>query len=209
MAYLRSRDENDCVRCSFLMSKSRLAPVKAITIPRLELTAATVLVRIRQLLKKELDNQPDFMYYTDSKTLLRYIINERKKIPCICGKSRAVNSWLLEDTLRPTKMLHMIPREGEMVLHSLDASTMIRIKAYTFFGNQSTNGPRNHADDMSQLLMMIQKLRRPSQVVQRKSASWVILPATWLIIFLIGTSWKRLQFSAQRRYFALPSLFKI
>ena len=59
VAYLRLRDENDHVHCSFLMGKARLAPVKAVTIPRLELTEATVSVRIGQLLKKELDCKSD------------------------------------------------------------------------------------------------------------------------------------------------------
>ena len=35
VAYLRLRDENDRVHCSFLMGKARLAPVKTVTISRL------------------------------------------------------------------------------------------------------------------------------------------------------------------------------
>ena len=47
------------------------------TISRLELTAATVSVRLGEILKKELDEAFDIVqYHTDSVTVLRYISNE-------------------------------------------------------------------------------------------------------------------------------------
>jgi len=59
------------------MGKARLAPIKAATIPRLELTAATVSVRLSEILKKELDEKLDIIqYHTDSITVLRYISND-------------------------------------------------------------------------------------------------------------------------------------
>ncbi|XP_078355246.1 uncharacterized protein LOC144639838 [Oculina patagonica] len=62
------------------MGKARLAPIKAVTIPRLELTAATVSVRLGEILKKELDESIDtIQYHTDSVTVLRYISNDQKR----------------------------------------------------------------------------------------------------------------------------------
>ena len=62
------------------MGKARLTPIKAVTIPRLELTAATVSVRLAQMLKKELDDEPDdIKYHTDSTTVLRYIGNDQRR----------------------------------------------------------------------------------------------------------------------------------
>ena len=55
VAYLRPCDNENRTHCSFLMGKARLATIKAVTIPRLELTAATVSVRLGEILKKELD----------------------------------------------------------------------------------------------------------------------------------------------------------
>ena len=75
-AYLRLCDESGRIHCSLLMGKGRLAPVKAVAIPRLELTAATVSVRVAELLKKEMDGNPEFKYHTDSTTVLRYIANQ-------------------------------------------------------------------------------------------------------------------------------------
>ena len=73
VAYLRLRDDSDRVYCTFLMGKARLAPIKFVTKPRLELTAATVSILVGELLKREVDGDPEFVYHTDSTTVLRYI----------------------------------------------------------------------------------------------------------------------------------------
>ncbi|XP_067021942.1 uncharacterized protein [Acropora muricata] len=80
VAYLRLCDNIGRIHCSFLMGKARLAPIKAVTIPRLELTAATVSVRLGEIVKKELDESLDIVHYhTDSVTVLRYISNDQKQ----------------------------------------------------------------------------------------------------------------------------------
>ncbi|KAK3730096.1 hypothetical protein QZH41_003649 [Actinostola sp. cb2023] len=68
VAYLRQCDNENRTHCAFLMGKARLAPIKTMTIPRLELTAATVSTRMGHLLKSELDENPSFTYHTDSTT---------------------------------------------------------------------------------------------------------------------------------------------
>lgn len=79
VAYLRLCDDSNRVHCTFLMGKARLAPIKPVTIPRLELTAATTSIRVGEMLKRELDGDPEFMYHTDSTTVLRYIANEQQR----------------------------------------------------------------------------------------------------------------------------------
>ena len=79
-AYLRITDNNDQIHCSFSFGKARLAPIKPTTVPRLELTAATVSVHIGQLLKRELDvDQTAIRYHVDSTTVLRFIVNEQMR----------------------------------------------------------------------------------------------------------------------------------
>ena len=79
-AYLRLCNNESHIYCSFLMGKARLAPIKVMTIPCLELTAATVPICLGEVLKKELDDTPDVVkYHTDSTTVLRYITNDQKR----------------------------------------------------------------------------------------------------------------------------------
>ena len=64
----------------FLMGKARVAPVKTTTIPRLELTAATVSVRVGEMISNELDEPVEIKtYWTDSTTVLKYIRNDKKR----------------------------------------------------------------------------------------------------------------------------------
>jgi len=80
VAYLRVVSDSGQVHVSFLFGKSRLAPIKSVSIPRLELTAATLSVRINSLILRALQIPIDsIVYWTDSTTVLRYIYNERTR----------------------------------------------------------------------------------------------------------------------------------
>ena len=62
------------------MGKARLAPVKPMTIPRLELTAATVSVQVGKMIRRELDVPIDSeTFWTDSTTVLKYLLNEIRR----------------------------------------------------------------------------------------------------------------------------------
>ena len=54
--------------------------MKYISIPRLELTAATLSIKISKLIKRELDIEDyEETYWTDSKVILGYISNEVRR----------------------------------------------------------------------------------------------------------------------------------
>ena len=79
-SYLRLVDVDGHVHCSLVMGKSRVAPLKPVTIPRLELTAATVSVKVGAMLESELpyDNISS-TYWTDSRVVLGYINNDVRR----------------------------------------------------------------------------------------------------------------------------------
>lgn len=79
-SYLRVVSESDDIHCSLVMAKSRVSPTKLTTIPRLELTAATVAVRVSDMLRRELELQElHEFFWTDSTVVLGYINNEAKR----------------------------------------------------------------------------------------------------------------------------------
>ena len=79
-SYLRLVDESNRIHCSLIMGKVRVAPRKAVSIPRLELTAAAVSVRVASMLKEELDyKELQEFYWTDSKVVLGFISNESRR----------------------------------------------------------------------------------------------------------------------------------
>ena len=80
-SYLRMENENGDIHCSLIFGKSRMAPVKYVSIPRLEFTAATLSVKISKMLKEELDiHTTSESFWTDSQVVLSYINNESQRI---------------------------------------------------------------------------------------------------------------------------------
>lgn len=71
-SYLVLVNEQARTHCSFVMDKSRVAPLKQVTIPRLELTAAVVAVKVDKMLQEEMQvHLQQSVFWTDSTTVLK------------------------------------------------------------------------------------------------------------------------------------------
>ncbi|XP_041461181.1 uncharacterized protein LOC121412436 [Lytechinus variegatus] len=80
VAYLRLTEESGRIHCAFVMGKSRLSPLKTVSIPRLELSAAVLAVDVNRFLQEELDVPVnETFYWTDSTAVLQYIRNESRR----------------------------------------------------------------------------------------------------------------------------------
>ena len=67
VSYIRVEDVSGNVKCSFVMGKSRLAPIKLVTIPRMELSAAVVSTKLDKMSRNELSLPIDqSFFWTDS-----------------------------------------------------------------------------------------------------------------------------------------------
>ena len=79
-SYLRLVNQSGQAHCSLLLGKSRVVPLRPITIPRLQLTAALLSVKTASLLDQELDfTNLVHIYWTDSKVVLGYLANESRR----------------------------------------------------------------------------------------------------------------------------------
>ena len=68
----------------FLLSKSRLAPIKekSLTIPRLKLQAAVLAIRLKNTISKQLDFPIDeIRFWSDSYVVLNYVANKDTRFP--------------------------------------------------------------------------------------------------------------------------------
>lgn len=70
--YLHLKDFSNRIHSAFVMRKPRLAPVREILIPRYELTAAVISVRLSKMIQRA-------YYWTDSISTLKCINNESKR----------------------------------------------------------------------------------------------------------------------------------
>lgn len=108
VSYLRLTSDDGRVCCSFLLSKSRLAPLKALSIPRLELNAATLAVKLDRMFRKELELPiTSSVFWTDSMSILRYISNNDKRFHTFVSNrltvihdGSSVNQWRHVDSKR-------------------------------------------------------------------------------------------------------------
>ena len=71
VTYLRITDRSGNTKCSFVMGKSRLAPMKSVTVPRMELSAAVVATRLDTMSRKEL-SVPIFPQAADNSWLVDF-----------------------------------------------------------------------------------------------------------------------------------------
>ena len=64
-------NENGDIHCSFVIGKSRVTPLKKLTIPRLELSAATIAIKLDKMIKRELEMDiAESVFWTDICSLL-------------------------------------------------------------------------------------------------------------------------------------------
>ena len=74
-SYTRMISKKGQIHCCLHLGKAKVIPKKFVSIPRLELTAATLSIKVASLLKKEFNlDEVEERFWTHSKGVLGYII---------------------------------------------------------------------------------------------------------------------------------------
>ena len=79
VVYVRLVNAIGKIHCSLVIAKSRVAPIKYTSIPRLELAAAVLSTKMSAIIRKKLQYEDLVEYYwTDSQVVLGYLRNTHK-----------------------------------------------------------------------------------------------------------------------------------
>ena len=106
VAYARIENSLKGTRCVFLMGKAKVNPSRYVSVPRLELVAATLVARLSKKLREEMTVRFERVYlWSDSMTVLRYIRNDRVRFQSFVAnriaeirRSTNVCEWRYVDT---------------------------------------------------------------------------------------------------------------
>ena len=80
VAYLRSKPKEYSADSAFVIEKCRVAPMRHLSIPRLELQAAVMAVRLKEQMVKEQESKiHSCNFWTDSTTVLQWIRSSHRK----------------------------------------------------------------------------------------------------------------------------------
>ncbi|KAL2083621.1 hypothetical protein ACEWY4_021394 [Coilia grayii] len=108
VSYLRMVNAKGQVHVAFLIAKARVAPLKRQTIPRLELAAAALSVKVDRMLQDELQPITDkSVFWSDSTSVLKYIANDHTRFHTYVAnrtsrirEATQISQWKYIDTKR-------------------------------------------------------------------------------------------------------------
>ena len=104
-SYLRVLYDDSEVRCCFVMGKSRVAPLKPVSVPRLELVAAVLAAKLSALIVREFQINLSAVYlWTDAVVVLRYLHNTSTRF-----ETFVANRIELLHTLSSLNQWHYVP----------------------------------------------------------------------------------------------------
>ncbi|XP_075167836.1 uncharacterized protein LOC142239998 [Haematobia irritans] len=137
--YVRSELQSE-IKITLLCSKSRVAPLKALTVPKLELSAAALLADLLESISKTIGIDCEYYCWSDSMVVLSWLQEESSNYNVFVA-NRATHLELVHDLSTPS------------FLSSLKRFISIRGKPKTIWSDNATNfvGAKNELAELRQL----------------------------------------------------------
>ncbi|XP_064647116.1 uncharacterized protein LOC135499969 [Lineus longissimus] len=147
--YLRMVYEDGTIHCSLLLGRARCAPVKTTSIPRLELQAARLAVRICQTIQDEITyNISSLVFWTDSQTVLKYIANDSRRFNVyVANRVAEIRDVTSVDQWRHCPGVENPADDASRGLSPMDMNMQHRwFRGPEFLLMSEDSWPQNHAD---------------------------------------------------------------
>lgn len=152
VSYLRMTADNHAINVSFMLGKARVAPLKQMTIPRMELAAAVLAVKVDKMLRKEVDFKLcQSTFWTDSQSVLKYIANEQTRFHTFVANRISVirdNTDIYQWRYIGTKL-----NPADMASRGMSANTLVKCKEWIqgpeFLWKTEEEWPQNSVDSLS------------------------------------------------------------
>ena len=98
---------SESIKCLFGLGKCRIAPLKLLTVPHLELSAAVIAVKLAYIVRQETEYVIDrIVFQTDASVVLRYIQNTSSRYLCFIA-----NRLELIHTISPPQQWRYVPTD--------------------------------------------------------------------------------------------------
>ena len=152
-SYIRLVNDHGAVHCALLMGKAMVVPLQPVTIPRLELTAALVAVKVSSVLESELNfSSVTHCFWTDSKVVLGYIANETKRFHVFVAN----RVQQIRDKTEPSQWRYVESKDNPADMASRGASAAEMTQSSCWFLGPSflwrNNLPSPNVSDIADIL---------------------------------------------------------
>ena len=152
VTYLRFVNKEGGIYNSFVIGKSRVRPLRSgISVPKMELTAATLLIKMDKLITKELEGRikiHSVTFWTDSMIVLRYIFNETRRFITFVANRVAV----IREGSKPSQWRHVRSEvnPADLASRGIKASETEKLEVWKhgpdFLWKDSKEWPQQPAD---------------------------------------------------------------
>ena len=152
VTYLRFVNKEGGIYNSFVIGKSRVRPLRSgISVPKMELTAATLLIKMDKLITKELEGRikiHSVTFWTDSMIVLRYIFNETRRFVTFVANRVAV----IREGSKPSQWRHVRSEvnPADLASRGIKASETEKLEVWKhgpdFLWKDSKEWPQQPAD---------------------------------------------------------------
>ncbi|CAH8639763.1 unnamed protein product, partial [Dicrocoelium dendriticum] len=127
VAYARFGNSGISIHCCLLYAKSRVAPLKSVSIPRLELTAAKLAIRVfEDVTRGSKINFEKSLFWTDSMVVLYYINNLSTRFSTFIANRLSA----IHEVSSPNQWRHVKSEDNPADLLSRGVSSSLRLKQW-------------------------------------------------------------------------------